>query len=142
MKHDIPVRIMVLRPLAGVAMKVQSGRCELLDPLIINEDSIGFEFEMTVDLGNGQPNFLGKYAQGLKDARFIYVNSGTYAGQADSCWARRAKISLMSVTAKQVQDVLSNLGARLETSFPGTGGRDSGPTCASVKGIEWKVINR
>ncbi len=98
MKYEIPIRIKVLRPLAGVAMKVQRGRAELLPPTKVLAESIAFDFEITVDVGAATPNFLGKYTQGPKDARFIYVNSGTYAGHMHTCWSRRAKISLMGIT--------------------------------------------
>ena len=141
MKQEIGLRIRVLRPMAGVVMQVQRGKCELLPPVNESGTELVFEFPISVDTSGALPNFLGPYAQGPKDARFVYVNTGTYAGQADSCWARRAKISLMSVTAEQVGQILTG-GGRLETSFPGTGDRDGGPTCASVKGIEWKVVKK
>lgn len=141
MKDEIRICVTVLEPPAGVSMQVQKGRDELLPPAVSAAESISFEFPITVDLSSGSPNFLGKFAQGPKDARFIYVNSGTYAGQADSIWGRRAKISLMNVTAEQINEVLATAGAVLATSFPGTG-RDGGPTCASVKGIEWQVVSR
>jgi hypothetical protein len=44
----------------------------------------------------------------------------------------------MAVTREQVAEVLSDPGKVLATRFAGIG-RDGGPTCASVKGIEWKV---
>jgi len=140
MKHEIGVRIRVLRPLKGVAMRVQRGKNELLSPAEESESELVFEFPISVDISAGHPNFLGAYAQGPKDARFIYVNSGTYAGQHITCWSRRAKLSLMTVTREQVEQVLAD-GGRLEVSFAGTGG-DGGPTCASVKGIEWKVTKK
>ena len=142
MKTEVPIRIRVLKPLTAVTMKVQRGKDELLPPAGVLKDSIVFGFDITVDLSATTPNFLGPYAQGPKDARFIYVNSGTYAGQEDSCWARRAKLSLMSITKEQVEEILARPGARLETSFNGTGGNDGGPTCASVKGIEWTVVKK
>ena len=89
MKHQIPVRIIVLRPLAGVAMLVQRGKDELLPPSTKSVERLIFDFELTVDTTETRPNFLGKYAQGPKDARFVYVNSGTYADQ-HSMWGRRA----------------------------------------------------
>ena len=138
MKYEIPVRIVVTRPLREVTMQVQRGKDELLSPTTVSDSAIAFEFEVDVDTGNGLLNFLGKYTQGPKDARFIYVNSGTYAGEKASCWSRRAKLSLMSITEKQVREVLEKPGLLLETTMPGTGG-DGGPTCATVKGIEWKV---
>ena len=103
---------------------------------------MSFEFDVMVDVKDNILNFLGEYAHGPKDARFVYVNSGTYAGQIDTGWARRAKISLMSITKKQVQEAIDNSGYRIETTMPGTSGRDGGPTCATVKGIEWKVVRK
>ena len=136
-KHEINVRIRVLQPLAGVAMQVQRGRDELLPPIENGNEELVFEFPLTVDLAGSSPNFLGRYSQGPKDARFIYVNSGTYAGQAHTCWSRRAKLSLMAVTASQVRELLE--GGWLEASLPGVG-RDGGPTCASVKGLIWRIV--
>ena len=138
MKHQLPVRIRVLRPLAGVAMMVQRGKDEFLAPSSKTEAELVFDLELTVDTTETRPNFLGKYAQGPKDARFVYVNSGTYADQ-HSIWGRRAKISLMNITGDQIQTVVSKAGMILQTEFEGVG-RDGGPTCASVKGIEWKVV--
>ncbi len=138
MKHQIPVRLIVLRPLASVSMLVQRGKDELLPPSSKSAEQLVFDFEITVDTTETRPNFLGKYAQGPKDARFIYVNSGTYADQ-HSMYGRRAKISLMSITGEQIQEAVSKAGTVLQTEFEGVG-RDGGPTCASVKGIEWKVV--
>mgnify|MGYP001792105928 CR=1 FL=1 len=141
MKSEIPIRIRVNRPLAGVAMQVQRGREELLPPKMKKADAIEFEFTVTVDLTETVPNFLGKYTQGPKDQRFIYVNSGSYAGIAGTGWDRRAKVSLMNVTREQIEAVLAKPGTLLEAEFEGIG-RDGGPTCASVKGVEWKVKNK
>jgi hypothetical protein len=132
------MRIKVMRPPSGVVMKVQRGRDELLPPIAGSADSIAFEFDILVHVSDGRPNFLGPFAQGPKDSRFVYVNSGTYAGQKETSWARRAKISLMQIDKEQILEILNDPTSRLETSFAGTGS-DGGPTCASVKGIEWKV---
>jgi hypothetical protein len=138
MKFEIPLRIVVTNPLHGVSMQVQRGRDELLLPTTISDSALSFEFEMSADMRGEAPSFPGKYAQGPKDACFVYVNSGTYAGQDGTCWGRRAKLSLMSITEKQIREVIAKPGLVLETTMPGTG-RDGGPTCATVKGIEWKV---
>lgn len=126
------------RPLAGVAMLVQRGKDEFLQPSVQTGDQLIFDFEIAVDTTESRPNFLGKYTQGPKSERFIYVNSGTSAGQ-HSVWSRRAKISLMTITVDQNQSVVLKDGMVLQTEFEGIG-RDGGPTCASVKGIEWKVV--
>ena len=137
MKQDVKFRIVVADPLPGVAMQVQRGHDELLAPTSRNGTSLVFDFEIAVDLSGATPNFLGKYAQGPKNSRFVYVNSGTYAGQENTCWSRRAKLSLMSITKDQIKKA-SGTNSRIETVMPGVG-TDGGPTCASVKGIEWKV---
>ena len=141
MKHEIPFRIIVDAPLAGVKTRVQKGKAELLEPFSTSGSAICFEFEISVDVNGSALNFLGKFAQGPKDSRFVYVNSGTYAGQPHTTWARRAKLSLMSITKDQIQNVIDNRGSFIETTMPGIG-RDGGPTCASVKGIEWRVASK
>jgi hypothetical protein len=137
MKQQIPIRIKVLRPLAGVRMMVQRGKDELLPPSETSSEALVFDFEVSVDLSEAIPNFLGKYAHGPKNDRFLYVNSGQYADQ-HTHWARRAKISLVTVTREQIEAVLAETGSVLQTEFEGIG-RDGGPTCASVKGIKWTV---
>jgi len=59
------------------------------------------------------PNFLGPFVQGPRGGRFVYVNSGTLAGQADSCWTRRAKVGLKEISWDLVVAVLAN-----PSSFP------------------------
>jgi hypothetical protein len=139
MKHEIPMRITVARPLPGVTMQVQRGKDELLPPSASSASAVSFDFTITVDLSSETPNFLGKFAQGPKDQRFVYVNSGTYAGQ-HSCWGRRAKISLMTITREQIEKILASSGARLEAEIAGTA-RDGGPMCASVPVIGgWRIV--
>jgi hypothetical protein len=140
-KHDISVRILVSNPIAGVRIQVQRGKDELLPPARESRNELVFEFPISVDMSADTPDFLGKYVQGPKDARFVYVNSGKQAGQQDTCWDRRAKISLMSIAKTQIEEVIALPQKSLEVSFNGTGS-DGGPTCASVKGIEWKVVKK
>ena len=140
-KHEITLRVNVIEPLAGVMMQVQEGKDRLLPPCETNPDKIAFEFPVTVDLSSGSPNFLGKFAQGPKNARFIYVNSGSYAGQPGTKWNRRAKISLMKITSAQVKELLDSPGSKLEVSINGVG-KDGGPVCASIPSAAggWRII--
>lgn len=138
MKHEIPFRIIVTGPLSGVEMKIQKGRDELIGPATDSKANKVFEFSLLADLDPSVPNFLGPFAQGPKDARFIYLNSGTSAGEVGSCWTRRAKLSLMSISKELVESVLRAPGARFEAEIPGLG-RDGGPICAGVKGLEWRI---
>ncbi|MGD9588710.1 MAG: DUF5990 family protein [Pyrinomonadaceae bacterium] len=138
MNDEVPFRIIVEEPMTGVTMKVQQGKDGLLEPSTSTPGRIIFDLHLRTDLSSGVPNFLGPFAQGPKGSRFIYLNSGKYAGQFDTFWARRAKLGLGSVTAEMVREILDNPGSRLETVLNGTGA-DGGPVCASVKGLVWKV---
>jgi hypothetical protein len=141
MKLDVAFRIIVADPLDGVIMKVQRGKNELLSSSSKDEKRLVFEFDITVDTTAPAPNFLGKYAQGPKDQRFVYVNSGSYAGHHGTCWNRRAKLSLMTITSELIDLAISDPANLVETTMPGIG-RDGGPTCATVKGIEWRVVKK
>ena len=145
MKVEIPLRIVVENPPAGVAMQVQRGKDALLAPVSKSKDALTFDFTVRVaeSSGSGAPNFLGEFAQGPKGGRFVYVNSGKRAGQHDVFWDRRAKITLQAITAAQVKMVLASPGARLEARIEGTG-RDGGPCCATVPLLEggWRIVAR
>ena len=142
-KHEITIRVNVTEPLAGVTMQIQEGKDRLLAPCETKRDRISFEFPITLDLSSGQPNFLGKFAHGPKDKRFIYVNSGSYAGQPGTQWNRRAKISLMTITPQQIKQLIDKPGSKLEITIDGIG-RDGGPVCASIpsSALNWQIIKR
>ena len=95
-----------------------------------------FDFELTADLSDTVPNFLGPFSQGPKSARFVYINSGTAAGQIDSCWSRRAKVPLMEITTGEVKSVLKKPGSRIERGSMALA-ETAGRSRASVKGIKW-----
>ena len=140
MEREIPIRITVVRPPPGVAFAVQRGRAELLPPREAGTGEIRFDFVLRVSPGpGGEPRFLGPCAQGPPAGRFIYVNSGKRAGQADSGWDRRAKVKLSGIGWEAVERVLAAPAARLEARIEGTG-RDGGPACASVPLLDggWK----
>lgn len=140
-KHEITLRINVTNPISGVSMAVQEGKDRLLPPCETNRDRISFEFPVTVDISSGKPNFLGKFVQGPKDTRFVYVNSGSYAGQPGTQWNRRAKLSLMKITLEQVHEVIETPGSKLTVTIDGVG-RDGGPVCASIPSalVNWTII--
>ena len=135
---SLRLRLNVLNPPEGVRFQIQRGRGDLVPPVRAARGALRFDFEIRVGRRpNGQPNYLGPFTQGPPDARFVYVNSGTLAGQPESCWTRRAKIPLIGITWTLI-DAAQETGATLEADLPGTGS-DGGPTCASVKGITWRL---
>ena len=69
------------------------------------------------------------------------MNSGTYAGQGDSCWSRRAKVRLGGIGWALVEQALADPRTVLEARFAGTA-RDGGPTCAGVTLLDagWRAV--
>jgi hypothetical protein len=138
---ELALRIVVRRPPRGVPFAVQRGRDELLPPKAPATDPLVFDFSVRVGVTSGEagPRLLGPFVQGPPSARFVYVTSGTRAGQSGSPWNRRAKVSLTGITAALVERALAEPGTRLETTFEGTG-KDGGPTCASVPSVVWRIV--
>ena len=130
---SLALRIVVLAPPAGVRFAVQRGKAALLAPLEQGQGAIAFE--LSLRLGAPLPqvpvNWVGEYAQGTPQDRFVYINSGTLAGQADSVWTRRAKLKLADSPAPWVEQALAGQGlvqARVSGCM-----KAGGPICASVK---------
>ncbi len=143
-KEAIALRITVLQPPPGVSFRLQRGRRELTAPTEITPEALSFDF--TVRLAEAPrtnpPRLLGEYAQGPPAARFVYVNSGTLAGDVGSPWSRRAKVPLTSITWRLIDRVRATPGAALHARIAGTA-RDGGPACASVPllGEAWHLIS-
>jgi hypothetical protein len=124
---SLKLRIVLLQPPEAVDFGLQKGRGAAYET-VHKQRSIGEDlvFEFDVDVKPG-PDFGGPFVQGPKGERFVYIDIGTMAGQADSCWTRRFKAPLKGITQAMVDS-----GATLEARVTGTG-RDGGPTCATPK---------
>ena len=106
------------------------------------ERDIVFDFSLTGsdNRKDGQPNFLGDFAQGPPAGRFIYIDVGACAGQKDTPWSRRMKVPLQGVTWDLIRKTISKPGYRLAARIPGTG-RDGGPSCATVRLLgDWEIV--
>ena len=136
----VRARIVLVAPPAGVVFALQRGQYELEGATVSTGADLHFDFTFQVSRSpTGAVRFSGEFVQGKTGAKFVYVNSGTSAGQMNSCWTRRAKIGLEPATWTMLQKVARTAGARLEASIKGTG-RDGGPSCATVPllGDGWK----
>lgn len=145
MMCSLPLRITVVKPLRDVPLCLQQGKAELVPPSSAAGEQVSFDFTVNIanDRTDGPPNFRGAFVQGPPAGRFIYINAGTYAGQADSCWSRRAKVLLAGITWELIEKALSESSALLEARIAGRAG-DGGPACATVRLLDggWRVLSK
>jgi hypothetical protein len=144
---EVAFRIVVVRPPPGVSFGVQLGKTgtkpgetELLRPSHSGGDLV-FDLRLRWKrVQGGGVVFLGPAAQGPPQDRFIYVNSGTMAGQPGTPWTRRAKLKLATIDEKAVRKAGAAPGSRMEGRIAGTAG-DGGPCCGTVPllGGGWKT---
>lgn len=137
----LPLRIVVIEPPPGVVFAIQHGRDELSGVTLADGSDLSFDLSARVG-DEKEPNFLGPFVQGPKGGRFVYVNSGTLAGQKDSPWERRAKVSLQGITRKMIKDLEKLANGILEARIFGRA-KDGGPCCASVPILHdgWRVVS-
>lgn len=141
--REISLRIVIVAPTPGVVFALQRGKDELVSPTVATGEELSFDLTVRVrGEGEPSPNFLGDCVQGPKGGRFVYVNSGTLAGQEDSCWSRRAKIGLQEITWELVDKLDAASTKVLEATIPGRA-RDGGPSCATVPLLDggWRIAS-
>jgi hypothetical protein len=141
-ESEVSFRVVVENAPTDVTFAVQLGKFELLPPTR-EKDQLVFEFRLRVKPGkSSQVVFLGPASHGPPQDRFVYVNSGTSAGQLDSPWTRRAKLKLGTVDRAMVEQVLQDTRLCLEGRMPAMGA-DGGPVCATTKLFSgWKTVGR
>lgn len=137
-ERELPLRIIVKSPTPGVLFCVQGKPGEFFSQTRSTGADLVFDVAVRAapSADGKMARLLGTVAQGPPTQRFIYICSGTYAGEKDTCWARRAKVSLAGITSALIAK--RKPGARLTATIHGTAG-DGGPVCASVKplGAGW-----
>ncbi len=141
MESKLALRIILESPPAGVDFGVQKGRGSIYETIEKQRAKGGdllFDFTVRVKADEGAPNFLGPIVQGPPQARFVYLDIGTCAGQTETQWSRRLKIPLSGISAELIRQALGSAKV-LTARVPGTGG-DGGPTCGTVKPFDgWKL---
>ena len=143
MERQLTLRIIVESPPGGVDFGVQEGHgndYKTVQKQRFTKQNLRFEFPIRVKEGkNGEPNFLGDFAQGPANNRFIYLDIGTFAGQTNTTWSRRLKIPLAGITWPMIEQA-SDASVIIEARVPGTG-KDGGPTCGTVKPFSGWVLS-
>jgi hypothetical protein len=92
-----------------------------LHPGTLRDDGIlVFECELEVKPGKNpiQPNFLGAFAHGTPEARFLYLSYGTQQNGSWH-WIKRIKIMLTGITWEQI-NAAGESGQVLEASIDGS----------------------
>lgn len=138
--REITLRVTVVDPPPDVLFALQRQRSELHQPTRSKGEPISFDFTIRARSTESGLNLLGPFTQGPPADRFVYVNSGTYAGDAGSCWSRRAKVPLTGITQALVRRLDRASGSLLEARIPGVA-KDGGPVCARVVLLNdgWRV---
>jgi hypothetical protein len=142
MARELKLRIIVESPPPGVDYALQKGSGSAYETDQRQRSAgkdLAFEFTPAIRDGVSDPMaaLAGPFVQGPRDARFVYLDIGTCAGQTDSCWSRRLKVPLAGITMKMIA-----AGGPVEARVPGTG-RDGGPSCATAKDFDgWKPVKR
>ena len=140
MAGELTLRIIIEKPPVDVDFGLQKGSGAAYQTVQTQRSTGGdlvFEFQPVIKARSGNGASLGgPFIQGPPQQRFVYIDIGTCAGQADSCWSRRLKIPLGGVTAQAIER-----GGVLEARVPGTG-RDGTPNCATVKDFTgWRAAS-
>ena len=143
MPDIIQFRITLVQPTPDVTFALQRGKDERVSPKRSDGSDLSFDFELRLkgQQPNGSPNFTGPFAQGPIAERFVYISSGSLAGDMFSCWTRRAKVPVYAVDWAEITEVLEGRAPRLEASIQGKS-KDGGPVCASIRllGEGWKAV--
>jgi hypothetical protein len=137
----LTVRLIVRNPVPGVTLRVQRGRDVLVPPVADGADAVTFELPVQAAVGaDGRVTLRGGAVQGPPAGRFVYVNAGTYAGQAGSPFGRRAKVPLGALPADLVGAALAQPGVVVVVEIEGRA-RDGGPAAATVPllGTGWRL---
>ncbi|MFN3325398.1 MAG: DUF5990 family protein [Bryobacteraceae bacterium] len=140
----VALRVTLIAPTPGVQFCLQSGRKNLIAKTVATGEDIRFDLELTAARAAREevPRFSGPLVQGRFPGQFVYVCSGTCAGQDDSCWTRRAKVPLSGIRWGLVEKAQGQPGARLEARFAGQA-KDGGPACATIRPLNggWRLCH-
>jgi hypothetical protein len=135
-ESEITLQIILIKPTPEVVFGLQKGsgnNYETVQKQIPTSNDLTFTFTIKVKGDKSKdkfPKLSGSFVQGAADSKFVYIDIGTYAGQANTIWSRRLKIPLTGITWNDIESLASN--SMLQTIVPGTA-KNGGPNCATVK---------
>jgi hypothetical protein len=127
------------KEIAGLRLGIQKEK-EVIEDVPANVKNVSFLCPLRVEKNakTGAPNFLGPYAQGKPEERFIYL---CWGDRDNELWAGcgRAKVHLKHLDWKTIENAIST-GEPIEAVIKMTD-KKGGPLCATVREehIEWRV---
>ena len=80
--RELPIRIVLVSPPADVIFAIQRGKDEPVNQLRSTGVDVTYDITIGVVQSDGQTDFRGPFVQGPRGGRFVYVSSGTLAGDA------------------------------------------------------------
>ena len=141
MSKEISLRIVLQNSVNGILYGLQKGKgpkYETVKAQLGNGQDLTFDFTVHVKEANGLlPTIAGPFVQGPAGNRFIYIGTGSYAGQPGASWSGRMKVPLSEDT---FQNTLSDeANSCLYCIVPGRN-EDGKPVFATVKPFAgWSV---
>ena len=139
----LPLRITVVDPPPVIAWALQLGRDQLVAPTSRTAREISFDFTVDVveDAASGGFRLRGPAVQGKPGERFVYLCTGSYAGQYDASCGGRAKVRLEGITRALIEAIKANGFGLLQVQFAGTGrnGHIAGAT-VPLLGEGWHFV--
>jgi len=109
-EYTVTLQVTCQRPPQG-DFGLQDKDERLHPPLSTQDDAAIFECAVRVKQNEktGMPNFLGEFAHGTADERFLYLS---LRGAGDT-WQRRIKVPLKSITWAQVMEAAGRENSKL-----------------------------
>ena len=140
---ELRLRIVLESPPAGVDFGLQQGKgtdYRTIQTQRSQGDDLPFEGTVTAkdDRGDGPPNFLGPLTQGPPAGRFLYIDIGKSAGQADSVWERRIKVPLARHLVGDDRAGGGRPGARPRSEVAGDGEGWRAELCDRASPTGWR----
>ena len=132
----LTLRLTIADPVPGVIYSLQDPKNVPVWPRIARDAPLSFDVPVAL---RSDGRFSGPFVRREGPTRrFVYIAIGGQAGDAETCWNRRAKIDVHDIPADLLAQ--ARAGAVLEVGLPGRA-RDGGPACATVRPTSpWRAI--
>jgi hypothetical protein len=133
-ERSVLARVRVMNPLPGCAYALQRKDGGVDQVQVATNEDLTFTTSITLKFTHdGTLDPTGLHVNGPRGGRFLYLTSGSRAGQPGSIWSRRAKVSLEPLVS-EVPRSLDVMPPVIEAVIAGTA-RDGGPICASIEPV-------